>query len=613
MSFLKKTSNRQSRVMQYEQMEERKLFAADIFTSAGQQLQMVETRQLDIQLRLEPTIHLQDGRLSASGTHFADEITIEQVSPLTFNTVVSKNGLNSVNSFFSAGQTQHGHTLPITALEPRIKVTIADTDGEVLLSESFAKSLVDDVYVTGHDGADTIHNKTNIVSTLLGGRGNDTLRGGTSTDVIVGDAGNDRLYGYDGNDSLNGSEGNDILYGYNGHDTLIGGIGNDSLYGHAGNDYLHGSDGDDYLSGSSGDDYLYGNNGDDTLSGSSGDDVLYGGNHHDKLYGGSGDDHLDGDAGNDVLYGHNGHDFLRGDSGNDFLDGGSGADRMYGSSGHDALYGRSGNDDLYGGGNNDNLYGGTGADYLSGGSGDDGVFGGEGTDELRGGSGDDRFLVHGTADTLLDKNSNDAKVIFEDGEEKTFNFSGGAWATISAGEFEDSEIEEVDRSLADLHHQVGNTTLLKKANGDEVIFRRLGNQTAGNFNVGGVNSGGIITLLDASFDSGDDWLAQVVFHEVGHNFDTENAEWEAWRDISGWRTFSAGQNTAGYTQSQDDTEWYQNGSVFARNYGRRNAREDFATYFAKVMMDDNGWTYNNGVSNTNAAKEAFMDDFFASI
>ena len=42
--------------------------------------------------------------------------------------------------------------------------------------------------------------------------------------------------------------------------------------------------------------------------------------------------------------------------------------------------------------------------------------------------------------------------------------------------------------------------------------------------------------------------------------------------------------------------------------------EDFATYFAKVMMEDNGMTYNGGSGGgTSAAKEQFMDDFFASL
>lgn len=84
--------------------------------------------------------------------------------------------------------------------------------------------------------------------TLLGGGGNDTIRGSNTVDVLDGGEGDDKILGGGGNDLLMSSAGNDygnggdgddnIRWGNNGgtapiydigHDTLIGGNGNDLL------------------------------------------------------------------------------------------------------------------------------------------------------------------------------------------------------------------------------------------------------------------------------------------------------------------------------------------------------------------------------------------------
>ena len=71
---------------------------------------------------------------------------------------------------------------------------------------------------------------------------------------------------------------------------------------------------------------------------------------------------------------------------------------------------------------------------------------------------------------------------------------------------------------------------------------------------------------------------------------------------------------SGYTESTDGDWWYQSSATFARNYGRTNPMEDFATYFAKVMMEDNGMDYNEGSGGGSvASKDAFFDAFFASL
>jgi Ca2+-binding RTX toxin-like protein len=66
-------------------------------------------------------------------------------------------------------------------------------------------------------GIDTFKNFESVV----GGEGNDSLRGS--------DAANE-LYGLGGNDSLSGRAGNDEMYGGDGRDTLTGGTGADRLF-----------------------------------------------------------------------------------------------------------------------------------------------------------------------------------------------------------------------------------------------------------------------------------------------------------------------------------------------------------------------------------------------
>lgn len=88
-----------------------------------------------------------------------------------------------------------------------------------------------------------------------GTKGNDTLDGKNTADL---------LYGFDGDDYLNGS---------GGHDVLVGGLGNDVLDGGFGDDKLVGGSGNDILTGGVGIDTLIGGTGSDTFAFSSLDDM----------------------------------------------------------------------------------------------------------------------------------------------------------------------------------------------------------------------------------------------------------------------------------------------------------------------------------------------------
>ncbi len=221
-------------------------------------------------------------------------------------------------------------------------------------------------------------NRVSSASVLLGGTGNDSLKGTNGIDIIYGDNGNDVLSGGAGNDILCGGKGNDYLYGGEGNDTYIfkKGYGTDvigdgsgtntiEIYGYSAsqikayrtnwNDITVAFEGSEdkiviegfFTSESNRNFYLafnggskihvtasnsplrtiYGTDNSDyilamddkgvTIIGESGSDSLNGGNGADKLYGGLGDDSLYGNGGNDILDGGEGNDYLCGGAGND--------------------------------------------------------------------------------------------------------------------------------------------------------------------------------------------------------------------------------------------------------------------------------------------------------
>lgn len=135
--------------------------------------------------------------------------------------------------------------------------------------------------------------------TFFGNNGNDkfqyidtTADPGPRRDRVImahGGAGNDTLYGYSQNDALYGDNGHDDLFGGAGDDLLMGGVGNDRLWG----DAVSSSN----QSGTSDSDYLEGGLGVDKLYGWQGNDILNGGNYWDlhdgavdELYGGADSD-----------------------------------------------------------------------------------------------------------------------------------------------------------------------------------------------------------------------------------------------------------------------------------------------------------------------------------
>ena len=308
------------------------------------------------------------------------------------------------------------------------------TDTQVTGTGTDTHQDIENFELKGGPGNNTIDASQFSLSsvTIIGGDGDDILKGGSQSDSIYGGSGNDTLYGNGGKDHLwggddldqlwggdlgdilDGGDHDDELYGEDGDDTLYGWQGDDMLHGHDGMDELFGGSDHDTLWGDGKDDYLVGDSGNDKLYGGTGDDDLWGSDDNDTLAGGFGDDYLNGGNGNDKLDGQVGIDKLKGGDGNDTLKGGEGwyTDWLYGGDGDDLLEGQDGNDKLVGNDGNDTLLGGNGHDWLYGDddypngaagkyeTGNDVILGGSGSDKIFGGPGNDTLLGESGNDTL---------------------------------------------------------------------------------------------------------------------------------------------------------------------------------------------------------------------
>ena len=265
---------------------------------------------------------------------------------------------------------------------------------------------------------------------LTGGDGNDTLDGGDDDDAVLGDAGDDLLYGGAGRDYVVGGDGADRIYGGDGNDVIGGWIGNDVIYGDTGADWIYGDAGEDTIDGGDGGDGIFGGEGNDTLLGGLGDDQIIGGSGNDIMQGQDGNDILSGNEGDDNLTGAAGNDSLYGDTGNDTIDGGDGNDTLIGGYGTDSLYGGAGNDYMTGGEDNDILQGQAGDDGILGDGGNDTIDGGDGNDTLLGGDGNDTITGGLGADYFEGGTGNDS---LNGGEGNDVLVGGAGQDTLTGG------------------------------------------------------------------------------------------------------------------------------------------------------------------------------------
>ncbi|MES2846185.1 MAG: Hint domain-containing protein [Pseudomonadota bacterium] len=316
------------------------------------------------------------------------------------------------------GSTVTGY-VSTAQLAPGVSTAVTSTATTTATGVSYA-SLADPSY---EQAADT---------TITGGTGNDSLRGGDGADTITGAAGNDTIYGGTGDDVLTGGSGTDSLYGDDGNDTFIVGTGaqGEEIFGGSGTDEIS------FATAGSGVDVNFSRSGEGTQQVSGGTEsdftsieVITGSDYADTLDG-------DSDSAGLTLSGLGGADDIFGGSGADRLFGGTGGDTVTGDSGNDLLEGGADADSLYGGNNDDTLFGGTGNDRLDGGSGNDTLSGDAGDDSLYGGSGDDTFLLAdgGGTDTIaggFDGSLGDIIDTSASASNATLTFSGTGSGTIS--------------------------------------------------------------------------------------------------------------------------------------------------------------------------------------
>src|SRR5207248_7131 len=170
-------------------------------------------------------------------------------------------------------------------------------------------------------------------ATIVGGMGNDNLRGTKGNDVIVGLGGDDVIDGLGGDGVVCGGAGDDALFGHRGNDVLIGGAGDDGRFGESGNDIEIVGPGDDQLSGAG----LDGGRGSDRAAGDDGQNLCLDTEASSACSADGWSQPTDptvdtttcqgkqatmvGTTGSDVIVGTSGNDVIVGLGGNDVIDG----------------------------------------------------------------------------------------------------------------------------------------------------------------------------------------------------------------------------------------------------------------------------------------------------
>jgi hypothetical protein len=459
---------------------------------------------------------------------------------------------NAINDVITVTGSQHDDHLVVETVNgggflqlPILKLSLTDSaGGKTTHSHSTLGGPVSKIVFNGFGGNDSNRHYVSIPLLANGGSGDDFLVGGSGNDELNGEGGVDRLFGLGGNDILDGGAAGDYLYG---------GAGDDHLIGVGGNDFLYGHDGDDLLQGGIGADRLYGNGG---------NDAVYGGTGNDQLYGGDGADFLEGSFDNDLLYG---------EGGNDQLSGSGGDDQLYGGSGRDALLGWTGNDLLVGG------------------------------------NGPDRYLrtpnLTNNGLDITSFSSIDVAFHFSNGTHTQVSLGGESF-TVNGGSWTLGEIWSADQALGVMVERTGSNGLLKRQDGDPIHLYRYGAmydssfQPTTQFSAWNSNNGNI-ALAGSAFAS-DAGLRRTIYHEIGHNWDNEGPSWSTFLVLSGWSNpINAIAFPSQFDMSLDGAWAYKAGTEFAREYGKTNPYEDFATCFEQYFADlENGMTPSSGASGT---------------
>lgn len=480
-------------------------------------------------------------------------------------------------SDFQYQQLETRHPLAAFFLDPAGTLWVNGTEGPDVMVASIVsnqvrvsmnnhviqhpRSAVNELVFLGRAGDDEITNDTAIPSRMYGGNGNDILRGGS---------GNDRLVGNRGDDIILGRGGDNILIGSRGNNTISGGSGNDRIFGG-----------------------YWGHN---VLRGEAGDNIIFAGNLGDEIHGGPGDDQIYGGAGPDLIYTGSGRNIVMANGGDDII-------HVQGS--NNWVHAGSGNDSIYTLGSNN---------VLRGGIGNDGILASGSNNRVLPGPGKNRVLVP-PGQPAPQVSPNDALIRFEN---RTSNWTF-------------KQIEAIDEGLKALHHRTNGTMVLKDTTSNEpltIAKYRLGDPALAGAHGANVLQGDIrysgttIThevytreIRIEDFDVNDNhryrWAGILIIHEISHNWDSfyeinqrlpgRGNIWNEFMAISSWRNTNGGSSfTRAALDSQEPFEyqwvngnlaipvkpwWYRTNAPFVRDYGRLNAKEDWAVTWEYIFME----------------------------
>ncbi len=244
--------------------------------------------------------------------------------------------------------------------------------------------------------------------------------------------------------------------------------------------------------------------------------------------------------------------------------------------------GGSGNDTLIGGCGNDYLYGGDGNDILDGGGGDDMIIGGIGTN---------RFYNHGTGSSAFVWMGNDhwaaGNVNYSTDALMVFSATGhdGKSSYLYSGvNFEyrpwtETEVFAVVDVVAHAYEVIGNYTFFQHSTYDDrsIRFCLTDNREVSFAGITVYESAIIFAVNKGGLNS------STIIHEVAHlwNFGMTNSYWGNSNPY--WNEFWS-------ISWQNENGTIKSNSVlgdFARDYGRTNPREDWATAVALVVYGTN--------------------------
>jgi Ca2+-binding RTX toxin-like protein len=244
--------------------------------------------------------------------------------------IVSLNG-NNIQATLSEGNTQITQQQWTSASVTSMLIFLEAGDDSVNVSNSIKQSCA----IGGGDGNDTLTGGGGNDS-IGGGAGNDIMDGQGGADSMFGNGGNDTIdYSRRTGDLVVDVEDRAVRDGEKGENDdlyvdiriILGGSGNDLIRGTTNSDFVLAGNGNDTVFGGGSDDAIYGGGGDDLLYGDSGRDKIYGDTGADRIFGGNGNDTIKGGKGRDRIYGQDGNDKLYdNDNAIDIIDGGTGTD-----------------------------------------------------------------------------------------------------------------------------------------------------------------------------------------------------------------------------------------------------------------------------------------------